>query len=91
MKKGFTLVEMMLSLSILVIFCGLLVPMSSLRLEYSRPLGSIQIEAMQTMKRTFINETKWFNHNGNINQSGWIDYDNKRCLIYLGYGRFHCE
>lgn len=85
------MIECLLVLSILSLIALIFVPVSRISLEYHRPLTHYQLEAMGTMSRIKFNERHWFNQNGNVNKSGKFEYKGKKCLVYLGYGRYVCE
>ena len=94
-KFGFTLVEMVLVLLVVVVLGGLFFPARSATKRWqkkeSEALTHTQLEAMAGMKQKNVSVSFWFNKNGNINRSGRFKYREKTCLIYLGVGRWYCE
>ena len=88
---GFTLVETLVVMSALLVMSSVFSNIFNTKQQYVESIESLQIKSMFNMQRVFINDRYWFNRNGNVNLSGYFKHGSDECIIYLGYGRYHCE
>lgn len=92
-NKGFTLVELILTISIIT-SSGLLSIHYWQNTKLEKPNIDIlfsQTEAMKKQKTIKLSNNLWFNANGNINQAQTVKLKEKKCVFQLGFGRFYCE
>lgn len=90
MKQGFTLIEMLLVLIIITIVSNLSIKKITTTKNYEN-IELKQLKAMATGQRVYVNDTIWFNHNGNINHGQTLKINGKTYVFQLGFGRYRIE
>ncbi|CAM3527754.1 prepilin-type N-terminal cleavage/methylation domain-containing protein [Erysipelothrix anatis] len=91
-SNGFTMIELLIVLSF-VIFVTTMVSHHQIfkELPYAnKGIITLQVEAMYKLRRKYVTADVWFNANGNVNHARDFDYNNKKCTIQLGFGRYRC-
>ena len=90
-SKGFTLVEVILVMLVVVtlgVLFGIIAPAKQ---YYFKSPHICQLKAMSTRRACHYSKDIWFNDNGNINQGRTIKIDRYTCVFQLGMGRYRCE
>lgn len=90
-NKGFTLVEVLIVLLIVIVLSQSLVIKMNQTFRFEKPFESFQIQSLLTHKRHYISDHFWYNERGHINQGGVLTKGSQKCTIYLGFGRYRCE
>lgn len=90
-KRGYTIVEMVLILTIISTFTTYSFNRVNKQPQYHRMPLSCQIEAMTKRKTCVYTNGLTFNENGNINRGQTLKINNVICIFQIGMGRYACE
>lgn len=92
-NKGFTLLELLLVVSMLTIVSLLTMTRWQFFASKDDTINILykQVHAMRVQDKVLVNKSLYFNGNGNINQAQTLKFNHKTCRFQLGFGRFYCE